>query len=148
MPSYTTITEAKVYFNNRLNVSAWECATNDERRRALAQATSIIDRLNYAGCRTDPDQINQFPRDTDTVVPQDVKDATSEIAIALLDGVDPQVEYENLTLRSQAYGGLKANYEAESANPHHLAGIPSITAWRYLMPYLRDPYEIKLERLS
>jgi len=148
MPSYTTINEAKVYFNDRLNVQAWECATSDERRRALAQATNTIDRLNYAGCRTDATQVNQFPRDGDLLVPEDVKNATSEVALALLDGVDPEIEYANLVLRSQAYGGLKANYEAELSNPHYLAGIPSITAWRYLMPYLRDPYEIKLERLT
>jgi hypothetical protein len=113
MPSYTTITEAKVYFNDRLNVNAWECATNDQRRRALAQATQIIDRLNFSGCPTEPDttiQTNQFPRDGDLVIPGDIKNATSEIALALLDGVDPEVEYENLTLRSQAYGGLKAEH--------------------------------------
>jgi len=148
MPSYTSITEAKVYFNDRLSVDPWTCATSDQRRRALAQATTLIDRLNFAGCRADTNQVNQFPRDTDTVVPQDIKNATSEIALALLDGVDPQIEYENLTLRSQAYAGLRANYDQELVNPHFLAGIPSIMAWRFLAPYLRDPYEVHVERIN
>lgn len=148
MPSYATTLEAEAYFNNKLHAEPWECATADQRRRALAEATSIIDKLNFAGAKTSSDQDNQFPRDGLTEVPVTIRYASCEIALALLDGVDPQMEYENIALKSQAYGSLRANINSELLSPHTLAGVPSVTAWRYLIPYLRDPYEIKMERSS
>jgi hypothetical protein len=148
MPSYTTITEADAYFNDRLNIRPWELASSDERRRGLAQATSIIDRLNFLGAKTSDAQENQFPRNDDTLIPNDVKNATSEIALALLDGVDPELEFENIYLRSQGYSSIRATYEKEPPPSQIVAGIPSITAWRYLLPYLRDPHEVNIFRTS
>lgn len=148
MPSYMTVEEADTYFGNRLNIRAWECASYDEKRRGLYMATEIIDRLNFNGCKADSAQENQFPRDTDTTIPEDVQRASAEIALALLDGVDPDMEYENLRLKSQGYGGVRSTYDEEFHQPHLIAGIPSVTAWRYLRPYLRDPNELTLFRTN
>lgn len=148
MASYATIAEAATYLNDRLNVTAWECSTDDERRRALAMATNIIDRLNYLGAKTDPDQTNQFPRGGDTTIPQDIKNASAEIALALLDGVDPELEYENLLMVSQGYSSLRSTFNRNSAPPHVIAGVPSVLAWRFLQPYLRDPNELAIFRVN
>ncbi len=145
--SYATIAEADALFFDRiLNKRPWECAGSSERDIALAQATDIIDRLNFLGEKTDENQTNQFPRKDDTVVPDDIKRASSAIALALLDGVDPELEYENLHLKSQGYGSIRASYDQVPPQPHTVAGIPSVTAWRYLKPYLRDPNTIDLFR--
>lgn len=144
MPSYMTVNEATLYFNDRLNVRPWECATPDEQRRALAMATEVLDRLNYLGDKADDAQVNQFPRGDDTLVPEDVQKASAEIALALLDGVDPEMEYENLFLRSQGYGSLRGSFDKTIPPPNVVAGVPSMTAWRYLVAYLRpaDTFDI------
>jgi len=146
--SYATEAEAQSYFNQRVCTDAWDGASSAERDKALGHATRIIDRLNFIGCKADPDQENQFPRGTDVDIPNDIKNACAEIALALLDGVDPQLEYENVFMTSQSYGGLRSAFNREVKPPHVLAGVPSITAWTYLRPYLRDPLDLELHRTS
>ena len=148
MPSYATIDEAQAYFDRVLNTRPWDCASSTEKTKALAQATDIIDRLNFLGTKTNDAQENQFPRNDDTVVPDDVKNATAAIALALLDGVDPELEYENLHLKSQGYGSVRGSYDQRPPMPHIVAGIPSVTAWRFLQPYLRDPNTFDIYRIS
>ncbi len=149
MADYATIAEAQAYFDSRLNTDAWDEAVNDaERTKALAMATTLIDRLNFRGEKADSEQELQFPRGNDTEVPQDIKDATAEIALALLDGVDPELEFDNLRMKSQAYGVVRSTYDSERAPEHYVAGIPSSIAWRFLKPYLRNVFTVGLDRVS
>ena len=151
---YIDIYEADDYFNERMNISAWEDATDDDgsegtsRLRALKMATKIIDRLNFAGNKAVSDQENQFPRGDDAEVPQDIMDACAEIALALLDGVDPELEFENLNMIAQQYSSAKSTYDRSNAAPHIVAGVPSIVAWYLLIPYLRDNKTVDLHRVS
>jgi len=146
--NYTTETETQVYFDSRLGTEPWDDATSTTRVKALGHATNIIDRLNYSGTKTESTQTNQFPRGEDTEVPQDIKNACAEIALALLDGVNPELEYENIFMTSQGYGGIRSSFDRSVKSPHILAGIPSFTAWTYLKPYLLDPLNIELHRTS
>ncbi len=148
MTNYATEAEAQTYFDTRLHTEPWDDAGDPDRTAALTMATDIIDKLNYIGVKTDAAQVNQFPRGTDTVVPDDIKKASSEIALALLDGVDPEIEYDNLAMISQAYGAVKSTYDREIPPEHTLAGVPSIVAWRFLEPYLRDPNSLEIVRVS
>jgi len=148
MPSYATQIDATIYFASRLGTECWDDAISEDKDKALGQATHIIDRLNFVGCKNDVDQVNQFPRDTDTVVPDDVKNASIEIALALIDGVNPELEFENLFMTSQGYGGARSSYDRSVKPSHVLAGVPSFTAWTFLKPYLRDPHSMELRRTS
>ena len=156
--NYLTPAEAQEIADERLNVEAWDEAVDadgsnfgnpgTETYKALAMATKAIDRLNFRGEKYDSSQVNQFPRGTDTTVPDDIGQATFEIALALLDGIDPELEAENLGMTSQGYANVRSTYDRTITVPHMAAGIPSLTAWRYLVPYLRDPSFIKIERIS
>ena len=156
--NYLTPLEAQELANERLNVEAWDDAVDEDGSsfgepntltyKALTMATSAIDRLNYQGTKTDLDQVNQFPRDDDTVVPADIGQACFEIALALLDGVDPQLEGENLGMTSQGYANVRSTYDREVPVPHIVAGIPSLTAWRFIVPYLRDTGYFNIMRTS
>jgi len=146
--SYIDRTEAQVYFDGRLNTDAWDDSSDQERDKSLIMSTRILDRLNYLGQKAVSTQELQFPRGTDTVVPQDVQDATAEVALALLDGVDPDLEYENLFMTSQGYGGIRSSYDRRVKAPHLLARVPSFAAWTLLKPYLRDDLNIELHRTS
>ncbi len=158
MANYLTYVEAQEIADERLNVEAWDDAVTEDGSiagdpgsttyKALSMATKIIDRLNYRGVKYDVDQANQFPRGTDTTVPDDIGQACFEIALALLDGVDPQFEAENLSMTSQGYANVRSTYDRELTAPHISAGVPSLTAWRYLVPYLRDPRYVDFLRIS
>jgi hypothetical protein len=168
---YGTITEANEYFSYRLHEEAWTDATTNDREKALIRATSIIDALNFKGQKAavydemydaNGDEIDwyeedaraaqvsqelEFPRDEDTTVPQEIKIACWEIAYALLDGVDPDLEMENLGIVSQGMASVRTTYSPDHAQVEHLKnGIPSAAAWRYLRPFLRTDGEIRISR--
>jgi hypothetical protein len=171
MAAYVTIAEAQAYFDQRLHERAWSQASPADREKAILAATRIIDRLNFKGYKasvyaylkslSDPsqasqDEINaasrqqelQFPRDADTQIPEEIKIACFEIAYSLLDGVDPDIELENLAVISHGYGSVRTTYSRSHNPPEHLnAGVPSAIAWRYLRPFLREPGGITLSRV-
>jgi len=146
--AYGTIVEAQEYFDGRLNTDAWDDAITGDKTKALEQATTTIDRLNFRGSKTSSTQANQFPRDDDTTVPNDIKNASFEIALAFLDGVDPEMEYENLSMISQGYANVRSTYDRSNVPLHIVAGVPSSVAWRFLVPYLRDAFSVDLSRIS
>ncbi len=146
--SYATVAEGETYFTERLNSDAWDDATEANKAKSLITATRLIDRLNFKGAKTDSEQTLQFPRDDDSSVPNDIKYACLEVALALLDGVDPEIEFENLSMVSQNYANVRSTYDRSIPNEHIVAGIPSVSAWRYLKPYLRDASSIDLSRVS
>lgn len=146
--AYATRAEGDTYFAGKLFADAWDNATDAEKDKSLLQATRIIDRLNFKGEKTDDTQELQFPRDDDTAVPDDIKDASCEIAYALLDGVDPELEFDNLNMVSQGYANVRSTYDRQAPAEHLVAGVPSVTAWRYLLPYLRDTRAVDLSRVN
>jgi len=148
MSNYADETWADTYFSTKLNVEPWTDADSGDKTKALTMATEAIDRLNYLGTMTDPDQENQFPRDADIIVPVDIQKACAEIALKLLDGVDPDNEFEQLAMVSQGYSNVRSTYDRSTPLPHLVAGIVSITAWRYLKPYLRDERVMRIDRVS
>lgn len=170
---YGTLSEANTYFSHRLHEEAWSDATAADREKALIKATQIIDALNFKGMKAavaayyDEDgnlidgydeedlreanlsQELEFPRGTDTVVPDAIKFACWEVTHALLDGVDPDLELENLGVVSQGLASVRTTYNRNHTQIEHVTnGIPSAAAWRYLRPFLRDGDAIKFSRVD
>lgn len=144
---YLERAEAEQFFANRLNADGWERATNSDKDKALAMATADIDRLNFLGQKTDPSQELQFPRGGDSEIPKDIKDACCMIANKYLEGIDPELEYENLRLVSQGYSSVRSTYSPNALPKHLIHGIVSAEAWRILLPYLRDGMGITVNRV-
>jgi hypothetical protein len=145
---YCTSAYVQTYLNDRLGTDAWNDASAADRTKAIAMATRLIDRLNFYDDKASTAQTLQFPRGDDTEVPADIKYACCEIALRLLDGVDPELEYEALRLTTQKYSDVTIQFDKDNIQEHILAGIPSIEAWRYLRPYVRDHRSMRLERVS
>ncbi len=140
---YGTLARATEYFLGDMNSEPWDDAPDTKRNKALITATRAIDKLNYESQREFADQALAFPRATDPGnTPVDIEYATYELARALLDGVDDQLEYENLTMTSQNLGGVRTTYKRDGSDDHIICGIPDIKAWRLLLPYLRNDNEI------
>lgn len=148
LTAYITEIDAQTYFDGRLNTEPWDSATSGDRDKALSMATQLIDRLNFLGEKTDDSQALQFPRDADVAIPDDIQYACCECALALLDGVDMEIETENLGMVSQGYSNVRSTYDRSRPPEHILAGIPSSMAWRFLKPYIRDIHSVGLNRAS
>jgi hypothetical protein len=147
MNPYIDTSDANTYFGERFDSGAWDTASESDKLKALKTGTRAIDRLNFLGVKTDESQELQFPRDDDTVVPDDIKWACCEIAYALLDGIEPELEFENLDMSSQGYGSVRSTYNRDDKPIHMICGIVSSVAWRYLLPYLRDGRAIDVTRV-
>lgn len=103
--SYQALDGASEYFANRLGAERWEDYSEDARRRALLSAVRVLDSLPFIGARVTETQALKWPRVngldneelTDLqgreyaadVIPQPVKDAQCEIALAML--LDPSL---------------------------------------------------------
>lgn len=147
MSQYVSNYDADTYFLTRWNSGLWVQQSEDNKTALLITATRYIDCLNFEGDKTNVKQANEFPRGTDTVVPQSIKDATCEIAYQLITGRD--VEYDALNSES-AQMSFDTNREVfnDSVNQAKIHGIPSVIAWKKLLPYLRDGSIITLSRVD
>lgn len=125
--------DAETYFKDRLWISAWEGASDKDKDKSLIMSTSIVAKL----------ALYDFED-----VPQDLKNAICEIALSLLDGTDPEKEFENLALTSTQYSSVRSTYDRAYPMEHLEAGVPSITAWRLIKPYLDVHKGLKLSRVS
>jgi hypothetical protein len=141
---YTNVEEAQSYFDTRMHTESWDDADDSRRVKALVTATRAIDRLNYKGRKDTVDQAREFPRGGS--IPDSVKIACCEIALALLDGVDPDLEEEALRSVTDAYATVRVTSDPSIRMDHIRAGIPSAEAWKYLLPLLNDPYSLVLRK--
>lgn len=154
MAAYDTYANADTYFLTRLHVGEWTASTNSDKTKALLEASARIDRLKFAGTKVDSDQTEEFPRYYgdeavgDEEVPTDIKIACYEVAFALLDGVDPDLELENLAVVARGISSARTTYAREEVPAHFAAGIPSAYAWQYLKPYLKASGTVKIHRVS
>jgi hypothetical protein len=164
MTYYGTVSAGNAFFAERLHSTTWTEATATEREIALKEATVIIDRLNFKGDKhavallsddaTDTEiraanvsQELEFPRDDDTAVPTEITQACYLIAYALLDGVDPELETRNLAITSHRYSSVATAYNRDMVPLEHVVnGVPSVSAWNLLRPFLRDTTGVKLVR--
>ena len=115
--------------------------------QALVTATAAIDRLNFIGTILVEGQTNQFPRTGATEVPDNIKIACMEEALSLLEGRDPNMEFENLRMLTQTYANVKSAFDPGIVAEHIISGITSSIAWRYIRPYLRDLNSTRFNRV-
>lgn len=154
MANYGNTTLGDAYFATRLHTQAWDEATEDQRNRALAEASRRVDRLKFRGYKTVLTQDLEWPREdpkgefTNTETPEAVLIATYECAYALLDGVDPDQEYENLAASAEGYSSVRTTYNRTTVPEHYAAGIPSRLAWQFLRPLLGDFRGVRIRRVS
>jgi Putative DnaT-like ssDNA binding protein len=144
---YGTVGNADSYFAYHLSAEPWTDASQTDKRKALVQASRLIDRLSFFGTKFEEDQELEFPRGT-AVVPKEINYACYEIALMLLDGVDMEIEIVNLTATGQGFSSARTTYDRSFVLEHLRAGIPSALAWSYLKPYLNSSNSLILSRAT
>ncbi len=111
--SYIDIEEADEYFSGRLHAESWGQAYDTDKEKALKQATKVIDRQLLRGRKTNPEQELAFPRHPDTEVPEAVKEACCEEALALLErGNSQRRKLQQEGVQSFALGNMSETYTA------------------------------------
>jgi len=158
--SYATLPEASAYLAARLGTSAWNTADEATREKALKQATKAIDRQPLLGRKKDLDtpQTLEFPRcyvvpptpDSyisdvitrwwcETDVPQAVKDAQCEEALALLEREGTaRLKLQREGVETMSVGGLSETYAKGAGR-----GLLSHVAREFLRPYLAGAVTVR-----
>ena len=145
--SYVTLANAEIYFENRLYSDVWEDASENDKKRALITSTQAIERLNFAGSKADTDQTLQFPRNDDSAIPQTIKDAVCENALALLDDFDVDFMIERSRVSQESIADIRTSFNTNYVQENMMSGIASATAWIMLKPYLRDAGVVKVRKV-
>ena len=130
--SYIDIDGADEYFAGRLHAESWSGADSETKEKALKQATKEIDRQLLRGRKTNPEQELAFPRYPDTEVPEAVKEACCEVALALLErGNNQRRKLQQEGVQSFTLGNMSETYAAGAGR-----GLLSQEAKELLRPWL------------
>jgi hypothetical protein len=130
--SYVSLAEANEYFSNRLHADAWAEASDADKEKALQQATKAIDRQRLNGHKTNPSQPLAFPRYPDTEIPEVVKEACCEEALAILErGNSQRRKLQQEGVQSFSIGNLSETFAAGAGR-----GMLSQEAKELLRPWL------------
>jgi len=130
--SYCTIEEANEYFAGRLHAESWAGADDSTKEKALRQATKTIDRQRLNGRKTNPSQPLAFPRYPDAEIPQNVKEACCEEALAILEsGNSQRRKLQQEGVQSFSIGNLSETFAAGAGR-----GMLSQEAKELLRPWL------------
>lgn len=154
MVGYVSIDESDEYVSTHYTEDSdertrWENLDEEDKRVLLLVSYESINRLPFPGRRTSPTQEGAFPRYPSSTVPQDVKYAQIENAVAMSDTSthEDQKQYDrlwNLGVSSYSIGNLSETFVegggSLSANKQN--GIESPHAQRLLTPYLGGGYRI------
>jgi len=138
---YLLEAEADEYFATILDEDAWVEATSANKLKALKMATSKVNLLPYIGIPSTT--TNAFPREAyynaevgdNGVVPNAVKKACCELALALLDGVNLDEEFSDQKIISEGFSSVRATYSKDFNEHHKLLGLTR-KAYLYLLPWL------------
>jgi hypothetical protein len=130
--SYIDIEEADEYFSGRLHAESWSGADSETKEKALKQATKAIDRMPIRGRKTDISQSLAFPRYPDTEIPEAVKEACCEEALALLErGNSQRRKLQQEGVQSFSLGNMSETYVTGAGK-----GLLSQEAKELLRPWL------------
>ncbi|MDP9438996.1 MAG: hypothetical protein M3P49_09655 [Actinomycetota bacterium] len=156
--SYVTVPQADSYFQDRLFTEPWDGKPLRQKEQALVMATTKIDRLRLEGEKTYGEgQVLQFPRKlyprssarryfpspfieyshVQTTVPEEVRHAVCEEALALLDyGNNHRIRLQHQGVSSFSTGdGIQESFGA-GKGPSSRKKLLSEEAYDLLRPYL------------
>jgi len=130
--SYCTIEYADEYFKNRLHAESWSGAASSIKEKALKQATKTIDRQPLKGRKATDEQELAFPRHPDAEIPEAVKEACCEEALALLErGNSQRRKLQQEGVQSLSLGNMSETYITGAGK-----GLLSQEAKELLRPWL------------
>ena len=134
------------YMGDRLNTQEWDDADSATKAKALRHATHLLNHLNYVGARTDPDQESEFPRNGETEVPTEVKQACCEVALELLRDKFPESSDDAAGKTSESVGDASVSFDKGRTLYRENAHLPSSVAFHLIAKWLVNPRHVRLLR--
>lgn len=136
--SYVTQAECTTYHGDRLNTSAWTGATGDNKDIALLMAARRLQDENWRGSRVNDTQKLAWPRlyvenpDSSTYdhydsdeIPQRVKDAQCELALAYLQNTAREEDAEGAAVESFSADGVSINFGGSGSTNAQRGALPA-----------------------
>jgi hypothetical protein len=125
--SYATIAAGDTYFESHPYPDTWDSAGEDEKCRALARATKMLDEwFEWYGDVASSDQALLWPRDgvygpngyeeASDAIPTRIEEATIELASALL-ASDRTADSETESLKALTAGPVSIQFRSTTAKP-------------------------------
>jgi len=146
--SYVTLAAANTYFETVPNSSTWTDKTDDQKNRALISSTRWINALSFYGDRCTETQALKWPRDeykvdgidlSCTLIPDDIKVATYELARAFANDTDAITSTTGTTgiPDEVELGELRVKYNKTSQTSGVINNVFDVYPWlqTYLGPY-------------
>ena len=140
--SFVALSEFSTYMEGRLNSDAFDDASTDEQNRALAEATRELSAMGWKGYRVtstqalswprqwahDPDSPTQDYYDSD-VVPDRVKRATYELALAFLKGGTTDIASldQSLQVKREKIDVIETEYVDPFQRARGIARYPAVS---------------------
>lgn len=157
--SFATTDEGDTYCDARLNSTAWTGASDDDKSRALIEATREINQVNYRGDRTTFTQLLCWPRNfainpdlpqiigvkdiaqlyyANTVVPDRIKNATIELALEFLKGgtTDIAALDSKINVKRKKVDVLETEFVDPAERPQGLSRFPRVMT--FIGPLIDD----------
>ena len=131
---WVTLDEADTYLESVMITEPWDLSTDTLRTKAIKAAQKIIEALNTVDILVDGEPVAL------------IKDATVEIALKLLNGVDPETELYNYTIKEMEFDRLKQTNKSGETPLHVIAGVPSVIAFNILRRFMPDITTVRLSR--
>lgn len=130
--SYIDTEGADEYFAGRLYAESWGQADDSTKEKALRQATKAIDRMPLIGRKAVSEQALAFPRHPEIKIPEVVKEACCEEALALLErGNSQRRKLQQEGVQSFTLGNMSETYITGAGK-----GLLSREAKELLKPWL------------
>lgn len=151
---YVTLQEADEYVNTHYMSTeeprvGWISLSNEDKEALLTRSFQVLELLPFAGKKFDPKQTNAFPRWPYQEVPDAIKWAQIENAVAKSDASNEEDAkfYERLWMygvESYSIGNLseRTSTGSYSVNGAQATGVTSAVADRLLRPYLGGGYRM------
>jgi len=148
--TYATLNDAEAYLSLGLGDEhdAWFEATEERKYQALESATRLMLRLPWKGLKATVGQRLWHPIAGEDEIPQDLVDACTLTASALLDQRRPEEEYMSVGRSGERYGPVSESRDTSLQAPHFVAGIPSLEAWRLIRPYIMSDGLVNIMRVD
>lgn len=131
--TYISLADAETYFEGRLHKSAWDEATEVNKKATMVQATRILDQyVKWYGSKVKSAQDRQWPMTgyaniDSNAIPIEIKDAECELSLVLL-LQDTQAISETAGYKSIAVAGT-VNLEIDKSD--RIEVIPSFI-WKII----------------
>jgi hypothetical protein len=140
--SFISADDAGVYFDNRLNSTAWDDASSSDKDKALITASKELNLLCWKGTRVSSTQALAWPRSwvinpdsaftqdyySESVIPDRVKNATCEYALELLKGGDTDITSQDSSREviSETVGPISVTYANPSQKAQGISRYPNV----------------------